>query len=69
MEVWNLEVEMEVVDLGPVPCGLTTFLWETPFPPLHIKESGMGGFSALQPPKGWEGDLKLLQGPAGFMTS
>lgn len=62
-------MELLVVGLGPVACGRTTFPWGIPLPPLHIEESRMGGFPALQPPKVWDGDLKVLLGPAGFMTS
>lgn len=62
-------MELLLSGLGPVACGLTTFLWGTPLPHLYIEESGVGGFSALQLPKDWDGDFRVLQGLAGFMTS
>lgn len=60
VENWRLGVGAPDLGLGHVVCGLT-FLWGLPL-------SGVGAFYVLQPPIGRDGNLKVHQSLAVFMT-
>ena len=64
----NLKLRVGTPGHYPRSCSLwpySVFLG-TPLPHLYNEESEVGGFSALQPPKGWDGDFESSSGPSSL---